>query len=238
MLDAWLITAGTNAGVIKEVGQALNTYRYKTRAHGLEIPCIGIASWRYVAGNEQLTIKNATDHRSRSNSNQGMEFIRSYVVEEQQDNDRCALERNHSHFLLFDGQSLNVDRLLLERAAIEKCSRQVYSSGQETIPMVMLLVEGGLFSLRTVALSLQSQTPLLVLKVTPRLSPLSLSLSETRKSYSQGSGRAADLLADLHAYFSPVDVAHSNWTCCERSVLQSMSVETLENGIDRRVACL
>lgn len=166
MLDAWLITAGTNAGVIKEVGQALNTYRYKTRSHGLEIPCIGIASWRFALSNEQLAMKPVTDRSRSSSLRDGRESIRSYLVEEQHENDRCALERNHSHFLLFDGPSSNDDRLLSERAAIEKCSRQIYSTGQENIPMVMLLVEGGLFSLRTVSLSLQSQTPLLVLQVT------------------------------------------------------------------------
>lgn len=57
--DAWLITAGTNAGVMKEVGQALNNYRYKHLQHGLEIPCIGIASWQYTAGTEQLENSNA-----------------------------------------------------------------------------------------------------------------------------------------------------------------------------------
>jgi hypothetical protein len=53
-LDAWLITAGTNAGVVKEVGGALNNYRYKNQKGGLDIPCIGIGSWGYTAGNDQL----------------------------------------------------------------------------------------------------------------------------------------------------------------------------------------
>lgn len=54
LLDAWILTAGTNAGVVKEVGEALNKYRYKNQVDGLDIPCIGIASWGYTAGNEQL----------------------------------------------------------------------------------------------------------------------------------------------------------------------------------------
>ena len=53
-VDAWIITTGTNAGVVKEVGQALNTYRYKNQKDGIEIPCIGIASWGYTAGKNQL----------------------------------------------------------------------------------------------------------------------------------------------------------------------------------------
>lgn len=53
-IDAWLITAGTNVGVVKEVGEALNNYRYKSRKHGLDVPCIGICTWEYTAGSEQL----------------------------------------------------------------------------------------------------------------------------------------------------------------------------------------
>jgi hypothetical protein len=53
-LDAWIITSGTNAGVVKEVGNALNTYRYKNQKDGIEIPCIGIASWGYTSGKDQL----------------------------------------------------------------------------------------------------------------------------------------------------------------------------------------
>lgn len=40
--------------MIKEVGQALNKYRYKNRKNGLDIPCIGVASWGYTTGKEQL----------------------------------------------------------------------------------------------------------------------------------------------------------------------------------------
>jgi hypothetical protein len=54
--DAWLITAGTNAGVVKEVGEAVTKYRYKSHRQGLDVPCIGICSWQYIAGTEQLEI--------------------------------------------------------------------------------------------------------------------------------------------------------------------------------------
>jgi hypothetical protein len=41
-------------GVVKEVGEALNNYRYKHRTHGLVVPCIGICTWEYIAGSDQL----------------------------------------------------------------------------------------------------------------------------------------------------------------------------------------
>ncbi len=54
LIEAWIITAGTNAGVVREVGEALHKYRYKNLQHDLEVPCIGIGSWGYTAGKEQL----------------------------------------------------------------------------------------------------------------------------------------------------------------------------------------
>lgn len=53
-----------NSGVIKEVGEALNQYRYKNSKHGLEIPCIGIASWQFTSGIEQLNHSPILSERS------------------------------------------------------------------------------------------------------------------------------------------------------------------------------
>jgi hypothetical protein len=58
LADAWLITGATNAGVVREVGQALNNYRYRNAKHGLDVPCIGIANWNYIAGTDQLDVLN------------------------------------------------------------------------------------------------------------------------------------------------------------------------------------
>ncbi|CAF4208823.1 unnamed protein product [Rotaria sordida] len=58
--NAWLITAGTDAGVVKEVGEALNKYRYKNRKNDVDVPCIGIGSWGYTTENEQLDCQSTT----------------------------------------------------------------------------------------------------------------------------------------------------------------------------------
>ncbi len=94
-------------------------------------------------------------------------YIHSYVVK-QSETKRCDLEPNHTHFLIFDGISSNVDTLLLQRAKIEKYSRRIHietSTGDTLIPIVMILVEGGPFSVRTACHALQSNTPLVVVKV-------------------------------------------------------------------------
>ena len=76
MIDAWIITAGTNAGVVKEVGDALNKYRYKNQTDGLDIPCIGIGSWGYTTANEQLTRSLSTTGESAvSESKRGRQHI-------------------------------------------------------------------------------------------------------------------------------------------------------------------
>ncbi|UJR12701.1 hypothetical protein I4U23_016875 [Adineta vaga] len=207
--NAWLITAGTNAGVVKEVGEALNNYRYKNKKHGLDVPCIGIGSWGYTAGNELLAnqsnsfstkmVNNSKAFHllTRSTRNQsinavhmdvGDEYcVRNYVIKEKAKK-RCDLEPNHTHFLLFDDGGTSADTVLPLRAEIEKCSRHISSqtNSQEEIietliPIVMVLVEGGPSSIKTICQALESNTPVVVVK---------------------DSGRAADLVAELYACYS------------------------------------
>jgi hypothetical protein len=84
---------------------------------------------------------------------------------------RCELEPNHTHFLLFDDGQAKADNVLLLRAAIENCARQVNTDVQtegttETqIPIIMVLVEGGPSSIRTICQALEINTPVVVVKV-------------------------------------------------------------------------
>ncbi|CAF1368298.1 unnamed protein product [Rotaria sordida] len=205
--NAWLITAGTNAGVVKEVGEALNNYRYKNRKRELEVPCIGIGSWGYTAGNDQLdkqpsnisaNVSNTKRKDSYTKHHQNQEAhsihmetsnqygVRNYIVKEKQ-RKRCDLEPNHTHFLLFDDGQSTADSVLQLRAEIEKCSRNINiettteGAVESPIPIVMVLVEGGPSSIRTICQALESNTPVVVIK---------------------DSGRAADLVAELHACYS------------------------------------
>jgi hypothetical protein len=88
VLDAWLITAGTNTGVVREVGEALNNYRYKNRKHGLDVPCIGIGCWGYTAGNDQLetaTVSSpvTTNHSPAKNASilSKYQYFRQHTIE-------------------------------------------------------------------------------------------------------------------------------------------------------------
>ncbi|CAF4288157.1 unnamed protein product, partial [Rotaria sp. Silwood2] len=232
--NAWLITAGTNAGVVKEVGEALNKYRYKNRKNGVDIPCIGIASWGYTAGNEQLDYRpmtfstniNATKtkqafmkhHQNQIAHSVHMDiddqyFVRNYIVKEKQKK-RCDLEPNHTHFLLLDDGQPNADTVLPLRAEIEKYFRNINiettteTAVESFIPIVMVLVEGGPSSIRTICQALDSNTPVVVIKE---------------------SGRAADLVAELHACYT--DNESGNATRPQTGLAKSSSKETEINAI-------
>ncbi|CAF3116093.1 unnamed protein product [Rotaria socialis] len=206
--NAWVITTGVNTGVVKEVGEAINKYRYTHQKYGLDISCIGIGSWKYTAGCEQLIrpetpkmadlsnplnaiAKSSRYHaRYRNEANQMDEpdeyFIRSYVTKQREQYQR-DLEPNHTHFLLFDDGSTSTNNMLSQRAAMEKYARFIHVPNTPTdilTPIVMVLVEGGPFSVRTICQALESSTPLVVIRE---------------------SGRAADLVADLYDYFCRLD---------------------------------
>ncbi|UJR11714.1 hypothetical protein I4U23_015895 [Adineta vaga] len=203
--NAWLITAGTNAGVVKVVGEALNNYRYKNRKQGLDVPCIGIGTWKYTAGNEQLErLVIGSPKKTNKNVDKSPKFKRTvragslllnasdenyvcnYTVK-QTDAKRCDLEPNHTHFLLFEGKSSITYTALSQRAKIEKYSREIImdkETGIPVIPIIMILVEGGPYSVRTICQALRAKTPLVVVK---------------------GTGRAADLVANLYLFFSQMD---------------------------------
>ncbi|CAF1071818.1 unnamed protein product [Rotaria sordida] len=232
--NAWLITAGTNAGVVKEVGEALNKYRYKNRKNGLNVPCIGIASWGYTAGNEQLDCQS-TDFPIDTSTTSGIYpfirhhhnqiiqsekndqyLVRNYIVKDKQKK-RCDLESNHTHFLLFDDGQPKADTVLPLRAEIEKYSRNTSietTTTEETIesliPIVMVLVEGGPSSIRTICEALDSNTPVVVIKE---------------------SGRAADLVAELHACYTENENGNGYPTRPQTGLVRGSSKETEINAI-------
>ncbi|CAF4934917.1 unnamed protein product [Rotaria sp. Silwood1] len=236
--NAWLITAGTNTGVVKEVGEALNKYRYKNRKNGVDVPCIGIGSWGYTTGNEQLDCQSTTfstdastikeivpSMRHRFNKithtnlmgNDHQYAVRHYTVKEKI-RKRCDLEPNHTHFLLFDDGQPNADTVLSLRAEIEKYCRNTCidtdtdGTVESLIPIVMVLVEGGPSSIRTICEALDSNTPVVVIKE---------------------SGRAADLIAELHACYTESENDDDNVhpTRLQTSLAKSGSKETKINAI-------
>jgi hypothetical protein len=96
--------------------------------------------------------------------------IQTYVVKKKEKK-RCDLEPNHTHFLLFDDGHPNADSVLSLRADIEMHLRRtnigetIEGAVHTLIPIVMVLVEGGPSSIKTVCEALESNTPVVVVKV-------------------------------------------------------------------------
>ncbi|CAF1465303.1 unnamed protein product, partial [Rotaria sordida] len=232
--NAWLITAGINVGVVKEVGEALKYYCSYYGKHRFDVPCIGIGSWGYTAGNRQLdkptpeghslehehdvphrffsSTRNRIRHDSITLERTDQYLVQSYDIHKNEPG-QCYLEPNHTHFLLFDDGTTTHDAVIPVRAKIEQCSRNInlhnatQRSTESFIPIVMVLVDGGTSSIRTVCEALKHDTPVVVLK---------------------DSGRAADLIAKLHAWYSDHETDHNRV-----SSARSVDGEIHENIISR-----
>ncbi|CAF0982195.1 unnamed protein product, partial [Didymodactylos carnosus] len=109
--DAWIFTGGTKSGIMKEVGDAIDKCRYKNTKTSSKIPCIGISSWGYTIGHEQLEqnreqrrMKQATNEETIDIQKDELDRIRFYREREsyQKEEDGCTLDPNHTHFILLD----------------------------------------------------------------------------------------------------------------------------------------
>ncbi|CAF1151401.1 unnamed protein product [Rotaria sordida] len=210
--NAWIITTGTNAGVVQEVGEALNNYRYIGNKQGLDIPCIGIASWNYIADNSQLEITNP------ANSTR----IQSYIVRKSPKG-KCHLEPNHTHFLLFDDGKDNPSSVLGLRARIEMLSRDPSLAQRSHVHQVAygFRTENGITSQDLITTQSTHMNTMQLPPIEPiwdTLIPIVMvlleggasSLNTVSKALKENtpivvvkeSGRAADFVAYVYEYFS------------------------------------
>ena len=78
----------------------------------------------------------------------------------------CDIESHHTHLLLFDDGQLNDDPSVVfsRRAQIEKSFRS-YSNEERIVPLILILIEGDISSIKMICEALQENTPVLVVKV-------------------------------------------------------------------------
>jgi transient receptor potential cation channel subfamily M protein 2 len=144
--NAWVITGGTNAGVMKLVGEAVAEESHK---HSLTL--IGVATWGKVLNRNLL--KNESDAIPEVTS----------------------LDQNHTHFLLVDdgseeqyGKEITFRAMLEQEIILGKCLEH-YKGNEHVadgnfIPMVLIVVNGGPKTLETVIKSVKGNTPVLLLE--------------------------------------------------------------------------
>ncbi|CAF1313817.1 unnamed protein product [Didymodactylos carnosus] len=205
--DAWIITGGTNSGVMKEVGDAIDKYRYKNTKKRSEIPCIAISSWHYTTDVEDLRQIPPDPHSIEAVTSTILDLtIENTVSRVKSYNNRkpdheieegCDIDPNHTHFILLDdgyppkGKNEGEDwrkfypkeqancraDLILNMRAEIEQEAAMMPGEAIKIPIIQVLTEGGASSILTICNALEKNTPVIVIK---------------------DSGRAADTIAALH----------------------------------------
>eukprot|EP00112_Aurelia_sp_Birch-Aquarium-sp1_P004640 Seg1525.12 transcript_id=Seg1525.12/GoldUCD/mRNA.D3Y31 product="Transient receptor potential cation channel subfamily M member 7" protein_id=Seg1525.12/GoldUCD/D3Y31 len=168
---AWVITGGTNTGVMKHVGEALQVSskgRFGSQGDSRKkVYCIGVATWGIVEHRRELT--NTKD-----------KVVKYFMTNSIQSEGAC-LDNNHTHFFLVDNGTVNRYGAEIKfRAQLEKqIMKMEVDKNRGKVPAVLLVLEGGPNTVLTVyeAISQDPVVPVVVIK---------------------DSGRAADLLAFAH----------------------------------------
>ncbi|RDD40557.1 Transient receptor potential cation channel trpm [Trichoplax sp. H2] len=168
---AWILTGGTNIGVVKAVGRAIiesQSLAWVGKGTKREqLHCVGIAPWSYVDNCQSLINKKENES-----------IPKDYNVEPIVRRD-CPVPLNphHSYFLLVDDGTLRKYggeiklRGRLEKCIAEKNCDDSFGLGK---PVVLLVLEGGLDCIKIVHEGISKRIPAVVL---------------------EGTGRAADLIA-------------------------------------------
>ncbi|XP_071898534.1 transient receptor potential cation channel subfamily M member 2 isoform X3 [Anas platyrhynchos] len=86
---AWIITGGSHAGVMKQVGEAVRDFILNCSYKEAEIVTIGIATWGTVYNRDSLICPMGG-------------FPAEYVLDEENQGSLSCLDSNHSHFILVD----------------------------------------------------------------------------------------------------------------------------------------
>uniref|UniRef100_G1QP26 Transient receptor potential cation channel subfamily M member 2 n=1 Tax=Nomascus leucogenys TaxID=61853 RepID=G1QP26_NOMLE len=164
---AWIITGGSHAGVMKQVGEAVRDFSLSSSYKEGELITIGVATW-------------GTLHRRESLIHPTGSFPAEYILDEDGQGNLTCLDSNHSHFILVDdGTHGQYGVEIPLRTRLEKfISEQTKERGGVAIkiPIVCVVLEGGPGTLHTIYNATTNGTPCVVV---------------------EGSGRVADVIAQV-----------------------------------------
>ncbi|EMP42661.1 Transient receptor potential cation channel subfamily M member 2 [Chelonia mydas] len=164
---AWIITGGSHAGVMKQVGEAVRDFSMSSSCKEGKIVTIGIATWGTVYNRGSLICPMGG-------------FPAEYVLDEESQGNLSCLDSNHSHFILVDdgthgryGVEISL-RTRLEKFISEQT--KVKEGVAIKIPIVCVVLEGGPGTLDTIYNAITNGTPCVIV---------------------EGSGRVADVIAQV-----------------------------------------
>lgn len=151
----WITTGGTNTGVMKYVAEAI-------AASGAYVPVLGILPWSVVTNKDAL--ETYPDGKPVSG---GLVYYGDPDSHTDGWGKGCSLDRNHTHFLIVDDGTVGkFGREIESRAAIEAEIARLMSVGkfgsESPISNVLLAIQGGPGTVKTIYESLTNKTPVVV----------------------------------------------------------------------------
>ncbi|XP_061490401.1 transient receptor potential cation channel subfamily M member 2 isoform X2 [Rhineura floridana] len=156
---AWIISGGSHAGVMKQVGEAVREFSMSSCYKG-EVITIGIATWGTIHNRNSLICPMGS-------------FPAEYVLDEETQGNLSCLDSNHSHFILVDdGTHGKYGVEILLRTKLEKfISEQTKVKGGVAIkiPIVCVVLEGGPGTLDTIYNAITNGTPCVVVEGSGRV---------------------------------------------------------------------
>ncbi|KAF8569225.1 hypothetical protein P879_02586 [Paragonimus westermani] len=135
--EALIVTSGLNIGIVRMVGDALQegqSMHFDRRRLSNQLRCLGIAPWGYVLNREELI---------SDNFNLPVPYKVSTVIATGRP---VSLNQNHTHYIFVDeGRRMRYggSESAKFRARLCKKIAQSWKSGGWSIPVVLVVVEGG-----------------------------------------------------------------------------------------------
>ncbi|XP_063716344.1 transient receptor potential cation channel subfamily M member-like 2 isoform X3 [Symsagittifera roscoffensis] len=195
---AWIVTGGSNAGIMKLCGEAVHDY---ILAHGEKdnsLVTIGVATWGVITNRHTLVSKDGNGNFPAEYSGKVSEKEKQlYRATRGQNLIECHLDPHHTHFVLVDDGSegqFGKEMAIRGEMEAEICKNEIHGKAAAAgnsdldgatasvedelkVPIVCVMVEGGPGTLNTAVEALKHETPVVIV---------------------EGSGRCADAIAYVY----------------------------------------
>jgi hypothetical protein len=132
--NTWIISGGSNEGVMKLIGDVVND-----TTNGQNLTVLGIASRKRIFGTYPELFKKEGETKTKKNE--------------------CSLNPYHSAFIIVDNENQNEHEIEFRNKLEE------YIKNNLTIPIVLIAIDGGAGTLKTIAGGLQNKIPILLVSV-------------------------------------------------------------------------
>ena len=132
--DTWIISGGSDVGVMKLIGNVVNEC-----TNGQDLTVLGIASRKRIFGTYQDLFKKNNETVDEKNNRR--------------------LNPNHSAFIIVDNENKNGHEIEF-RNKLEN-----YIKTSLSIPIILIAIDGGLGTLKTIQGGLENKIPILLVSV-------------------------------------------------------------------------